>query len=76
MDHSVLATLKIKYQYSLFQSHTEVIEEGSGMLENMKEKAYRMFTGQPRQGRIMSKKCWQDHDESCLERNKIKLKLN
>jgi hypothetical protein len=37
MDHGVLATLKIKYQYSLLQSHTEVIEEGRGMLENMKE---------------------------------------
>jgi len=75
MDHDVLATLKIKYQYSLLQSHTEVIEEGRGMLENLKENPTRC-NGQPRQGRILSKKCWQDHDESCLERNKIKLKID
>jgi hypothetical protein len=38
MDHGVLAVLKIKYQYSLLQSHTEGIEEGRGMLENLKKK--------------------------------------
>jgi len=37
MDHGVLAVLKIKYQYSLLQTHTEGIEEGRGMLENLKK---------------------------------------
>jgi hypothetical protein len=37
MDHGVHAVLKIKYQYSLLQSHTEGIEEGRGMLENLKK---------------------------------------
>jgi hypothetical protein len=74
MDHSVLATLKIKYQYSLLPSHTEVTEEGN--VRKSEEKTYKMFIGQPRQGRILSKECWQDHDESCWERNKITLKID
>jgi hypothetical protein len=55
MDHSVLATLKIKYQYSLLHSHTEVIEEGRGMLENLKKKPTRSLLDSPGRGEYLAK---------------------
>lgn len=50
MDHGVLAVLKIKYQYSLLQTHTEGIEEGRGMLENLKKKPARCLLDSPGRG--------------------------
>jgi hypothetical protein len=50
VDHSVLATLKIKYQYGFLQSHSEVIEEGSGMLENLKKKPTGCLLDSPGRG--------------------------
>jgi len=50
MDHGILATLKIKYQYSLLQTHTEVIEEGRGMLEYSKKKPTRCLLDSPGRG--------------------------
>jgi hypothetical protein len=62
MNHRVLATLNIEYWCSLLHFRTEVLEEGRGMLENSKEKTYKICIGQPWQGRILSKKCLQYHD--------------
>jgi hypothetical protein len=50
MDYSVLATLKITYQYSLLHSHTEVIEEGKRMLENLMKKPTSYLLDSPDRG--------------------------
>jgi hypothetical protein len=50
MDHSVLASLKIKYLYSLLQSHTVGIEKGRGILENLKKKPTRCLLDSPGRG--------------------------
>jgi hypothetical protein len=50
MDHGVLAVLKIKYQYSLLQTHTEGTEEGRGVLENLKKKPTRCLLDSPGRG--------------------------
>jgi hypothetical protein len=42
--------LKIKYQYSLLQTRTEGIEEGRGMLENLKKKPTRYLLDSPGRG--------------------------